>query len=211
MIVGVVGSVRREALGEDAYPTIYYPQAQFDWIGTLAVVVRSSLDPDVVTTLIRGAVKEIDPGVPVFDALPMRARLEQSLGTRRLAMRVLTGFAAVSLLLALLGVYGVISYGVSQRTQEFGIRMALGAQPGDVVSMVVRGGLALTIVGTAVGTVLFLGLGKFASSIVYGVGARDPRIIVSGIIALAVIAALACWWPARRAASISPVEALRSE
>jgi putative ABC transport system permease protein len=211
IVVGVVGGVRREELGEVAYPTIYYAQPQFDWIGTYTVVVRSALDPTAITSIVRGAVKEIDPNIPVFDAAPMRERIDRSLGTRRLAMRVLTGFAAVSLLLALLGVYGVISYGVSQRTHEIGIRMALGARPGDVVRMVLAGGLALTVIGAAAGTLLFLGLGRFAASLVYGVGARDPLIIAGGVALLAAIATAACWWPARRAAAISPVEALRSE
>ncbi|HYO12961.1 MAG TPA: ABC transporter permease [Thermoanaerobaculia bacterium] len=211
VIVGVVGAVRDGELGKDAYPTVYYSQRQYNWIGTLSVAVRSTLEPETAVRLVRDAVRELDRGVPVFDVAPMRERVESSLGSRRLAMAVLTGFAALSLLLAVLGVYGVISYSVSQRTHEIGIRMALGARPADVIRMVLQTGAVLAALGAVAGTLVFLGLGRVLESLVYGVGPRDPMILGAGIALLGGVALFACYGPAQRAASIDPVEALRGE
>jgi ABC-type antimicrobial peptide transport system permease subunit len=125
---------------------------------------------------------------------------------------VLGSFATVALLLAMLGTYGVLSYSTSQRTRELGIRMALGAQPGDVVGMVLRNGLTLAALGLVIGAVVYVGIGgRVLSALLYGVGPRDPLTLAAGIILLAMAALLACWVPARRAASVDPAVTLRIE
>jgi putative ABC transport system permease protein len=153
----------------------------------------------------------LDRDLPVYDVQPMRQRIERSLGPRRLAMVVLSSFAGLSLVLALLGTYGVISYAVSQQTKEIGIRVALGAEPRDVVTMVLRTGLALTAVGLLVGTLAFIGLARVLRALLYGVGAHDPPTMLAGVVILAGVALVACYVPARRAARVDPVTALREE
>ena len=208
-VVGVAANVMRTELGEPPKATVYYAHAQIPWYSGLALTVRSQLDEGQVARLVRAAVKELEPGAVLFDAQMMRERVDRSLGARRLAMAVLTGFAALSLALAVLGLYGVISYGMAQRTREIGIRLALGAQGRDVERMVLAQGLLLALAGLAAGAVVFLGLGRVLASLLYGVGARDP-VTLNGCAALLVgTAALATWLPARRAAAVDPAIALR--
>jgi ABC-type antimicrobial peptide transport system permease subunit len=126
-------------------------------------------------------------------------------------MYVLAGFAALSLALSVLGIYGVISYSTAQRTQEIGIRMALGANPRDVTRMVLRGAMTLAAIGVAVGAVLFLGVGRIVASLLYGIGPRDPLTIAGGVVLLAAVALVASYIPARRAARVDPLVALRTE
>jgi predicted permease len=209
-IVGVVRSVDQAELGGEAHPTVYYPYTQLPYAWG-AVVVRSTLPTGTVTTMVRQALREIDPELPVYDARPMTERVASSLGARRLAVGVLGGFAALALVLALLGTYGVLSYGTSQRTRELGIRLALGAQPGAVVGMVLRGGLLLAGVGLALGVVAYLGLGRLLQSVVYGVSPRDPVTLALGVAVLLGAALVACWIPARRAARVDAIVALRAE
>jgi putative ABC transport system permease protein len=156
-------------------------------------------------------VRRHERNAPVFDVRPLPEHVASSVAPRRLAMLVLTGFAALALVLALLGTYGVISYAVQQRTQEIGIRLALGARPGDVVRMVVGGGLALAVVGLAIGAAGALGAGRVLASLLYGVGSRDPLTMAGALGVLLAITALASWIPARRAARLDPVRALRAE
>ncbi|HKV07285.1 MAG TPA: ABC transporter permease [Thermoanaerobaculia bacterium] len=210
VIVGIVGGVRDEELGREAYPTVYYTQRQIP-AGMMAIAVRGSLEPAATVALVRSAVAQLDREIPLYKVAPLTELVDRSLGTRRLAMAVLTGFAALSLALAVLGVYGVISYSVTQRTHEIGIRMALGARPEDVERMVLAAGLALTLAGTVAGTLVFLGLGKALGALLYGVGPRDPLVIGLGAALLAGVALIATYLPARRAAELSPLEALRVE
>ena len=141
----------------------------------------------------------------------MRERVVESLGARRLAVAVLAGFAGIALALAVLGIYGVLSYGVTQRVRELGIRAALGAQSRDVVGLVLGRGLRLTLAGLVAGTLLFLGLGRGLSALLYGVGPRDPLTIAAGVALLGTVALVASWLPARRAARVEPIQVLRGE
>ena len=184
-IVGVASSVRQSDLGAGYKAVVYYPFYQLAF-GTAGIVVRSALSLDVIGTAVRGAVRAVDPLLPVYDVQAMPARLERSLGARRLAVTVLGGFAGLALLLAMLGTYGVLSYSTSQRTRELGIRMALGAQPGDVVTMVLRNGLVLAAIGLVVGVVVYVGIGgRVLNALLYGVGARDPMTLLVGVTVVA--------------------------
>ncbi|HET7563535.1 MAG TPA: FtsX-like permease family protein, partial [Gemmatimonadaceae bacterium] len=211
-IVGVVRSVKKSDLGAPDKATVYYPFPQVSWaIGTMSLAVRSTLPPSTVANLVRSTIRDLDKDMPVTDIMPMQERVDHSLGARRLAMSVLAGFAALSLVLAVLGLYGVLSYGVSQRRHEIGIRLALGAETGDVVRLVVRNGLLLVVLGLAIGSAVFLGLGQLMTALLYGVGTHDPLTLVAGIVLLGLTALVACWVPARRAARVDPVDALRVE
>ncbi|NOT07522.1 MAG: ABC transporter permease [Gemmatimonadales bacterium] len=211
LVVGVVGAVKQGDLSEADYPTIYYAYAQAPWYQALYVTLRGTAAPAELTRHAKAAVSELDPALPVFDIRPMAARVEDSLGARRLAMLVLTGFAALALLLALLGVYGVLSYTTSRRAHELGIRLALGAVPGDLVRMVLAGGLAVTGAGLAAGVLGFLLLARLLESVLYGVSPRDPATIAVGAALLLLGAMAAIYLPARRAARVDPIEALRGE
>jgi ABC-type antimicrobial peptide transport system permease subunit len=181
------------------------------WLSFTTAVVRSSLADEQVARLARAAVHDIDPQLPVFDIKSMPERISASLTPRRLAMYVLLGFAVLSLALSVLGIYGVISYSTAQRTQEIGIRMALGASARDVTRMVLGGAMTLAAIGVAAGAVLFLAAGRIVASLLYGIGPRDPLTIGAGVSVLAAVALLASYVPARRAARVSPLVSLRSE
>jgi ABC-type antimicrobial peptide transport system permease subunit len=126
-------------------------------------------------------------------------------------MYVLLGFAALSLALAVLGIYGIIGYSTAQRTQEIGIRVALGANPGDVTRLVLRGAMALAAIGVGTGALLFLGIGQVLGSVLYGIGPRDPLTILGGVLLLGVVAFVASYIPARRASRVDPLVAMRTE
>jgi putative ABC transport system permease protein len=210
-IIGVVGNVSPGELGEAPHATVYHDYRQNPWIGFASIVVRSNLPASTVISRIRDVVRDLDPALPLFDVKTMPERIHASVAPRRLAMVVLTGFAALSLALALLGIYGVMSYRTAQRTQEIGIRMALGARPGEVLRMVLRNGLTLAGIGLAAGLVLYLGAGRVAESLAYGMSARDPLTIAACVVGIAIVAFAATAIPARRASRIDPLHALRGE
>lgn len=211
LIVGVVGAIKHGDLGEPDKPTIYYPYGQAPWTTGLYLTLRTAREPGAIMAQARAVVAELDRNLPVHDIRLMQERVDDSLGARRLAMLVLTGFAALALLLAVLGVYGVLSYSTSRRTHEVGIRLALGAVPGDVVRMVLGSGLLLAGAGLVLGLAGFLLLGRLLSSLLYGVTPYDPVTIAVGAGLVALSAAAAAWVPARRAARVDPLTALREE
>jgi predicted permease len=210
-IVGVVGVVNQSKLGAPLKATVYHYHPHYSWLSSMTVVVRSALPPATVMSLVRTAVAELDPTLPLYDAKPMTERVAASLAARRMAITVLAGFGALSLLLAVLGIYGVISYTTGQRTRELGIRVALGAEPKAVVRMVLRGGFVLAGTGVVIGAVVFLGLGRMLRALLYGVAPNDPVTLALSVTALSVATAVACYLPARRAARVDPVAALREE
>jgi putative ABC transport system permease protein len=210
-IIGIVGNVKLNELGDAPKATVYHYYPHYAWLSFMSVAIRSSLPPPVLATNVRSVVRQLDPELPVYDIKPMQQRVADSVAARRLAITVLTGFAGLSLLLAVLGIYGVMSYTTSQRTKELGIRVALGADPRAVVRMVLRGGMLLAGIGVLVGASVFLGIGGALRALLHGVAPNDPTTLALSVATLSAAAAIACYVPARRAARVDPVRALREE
>jgi putative ABC transport system permease protein len=209
-IVGIVGTVSQGELGERPKATIYYPYSQHDWYGTTYLTIRSTQPLANTLATVGSAVRAIDANVPIFEPRALEERIDASLAPRRLAMAVLSGLAAVSLALAIFGLYGVISYSVSQRRSEFGIRLALGAQSSQVRSMVIRQGLVLAAIGIVAGLLIASGVTRALEKLIFGVSPRDPLSFVGVALVLSAVAVLASYLPARRATRVSPVEALKT-
>jgi putative ABC transport system permease protein len=210
-IVGVVGETKPGALEEESAAQIYTPHSQDGSWGFMALAIRTTADPAAMTSTLRREVLGLDKDLPIFNVKTMEDVVAQSIGSRRLSTMLLSVFAGVALLLAAVGIYGVMAYTVTQRTQDIGIRMALGAQAGDVLRMVVGQGMTLALIGIGVGLAGALGLTRVMANLLFGVNATDPITFVVIPVLLASVAFLACWLPARRAASVNPIEALRAE
>jgi putative ABC transport system permease protein len=207
-IVGVAGDVRDHALDEDPVDVFYLSYAQTPLGGTL--LLRSTGEPAVLARRVTSAIHGIDPDLPV-DAVRtlMEVRLD-SLAPRRLTASLLTLFAVLALVIAATGIGGVLAFSVSQRTREFGVRLALGAQPGQVLSMVVRQGGTMVGLGLAIGTIGAIGLARFMDGLVYGVPTRDPLTLGAVCLTLAAVGVVASLGPARRATAVDPAIALRN-
>ncbi|HEY7096026.1 MAG TPA: ABC transporter permease [Terriglobales bacterium] len=208
-IVGVVGSVRDNGLDQEASPQLYFPLGHAPW--PTRIVIRTVGDPAAYANLLRVAIRSIDADQPIFDVATMKVQLADSLTIRRLNMLLLSAFAGLALLLAGIGIYGVISYSVVQRTQEIGIRLALGADRSCVVRLIVAAGSKLVLGGVILGVLGFLALVRFMSSLLFGVQATDAVTLTAGITILASVALAASYIPARRAAKVDPMIALRYE
>jgi len=213
-IVGVAGSVRQAGLDEEPLPEIYFPYTQVgaeNWLGEGVLVIRTAVAPASATAAVRRAVQSIDPSLPLFRVATMEEVIAESLAARRLNLWLLGIFAAIALVLSAAGLYGVIAYLVAQRKREIGIRIALGAQTREVVGLVMRQGGGLTAAGIALGLLGALAFTRALASLLDGVSARD-LLTFSGVAALlAAVALLATWIPARRAARVDPMLAIRNE
>jgi predicted permease len=211
-IVGVVGDEKVTSLDARTTPVIYSPVRQGP-DGQAALVVRSDADPDSLAVAVQNEVRAIDPEVPVFASQTMEQLITNSRATfmRRYPAYLIGIFAAVALLLALVGIYGVISYAVTQRTREIAIRVALGARSADVLKLVLRHGLLLAGVGVSFGVVGALALTRLMSGLLFGVSAADPAVFGGVSLLLMAVALAACLVPARRATKVDPMVALRYE
>ena len=209
-IVGVVGDTKMYGLENPSRLEIYVPLRQ-SVAGSMTLLVKSAKDPAALTSEIRGAVASIDKDQPVFAIATMQQLVLDSVSTRRITFIVLGAFSGLALVLSAIGIYGVISYSVAQRTQEIGIRMALGAQPGDVLRMVIRQGAKIAGAGILIGIVASLGLTRLMTKLLFSVHPADPATFAAVTITLGLIALLACYIPARRTLRVDPVSALRSE
>jgi len=205
-IVGIVGDVHQ--FGLDAAPTydVYFCGG---W--TPYLMIRTASDPHQVSAAAAGVIRKVDPALPVGNVMTMDELLSDSVSPRRFSATLTGIFAALALVLAAVGIYGVVSYSVAQRTSELGLRMALGAQKGDVFRLVVGQGLKLTSIGICIGLAASLGLMRLMASQLYGVSATDPLTFAVVSIALAIVALAACYVPARRAMRVDPMTALRHE
>ncbi|MCH6552899.1 MAG: FtsX-like permease family protein [Acidobacteria bacterium] len=212
-VVGVEGDVRQWDLTQEVRPEIYFPYAQNPaawWLQT-SLVVHTGVPPESLVRAVQAKVWAIDPLMPVTNIRPMEQILAHDSGSQRFNAILLALFSLLAVVLAAVGIYGVISYSVSQRTHEIGIRMALGAQPRDIFRLVVGQGMVLTLIGVAVGLVGAFALTRFLSSLLFGVSTTDPATFAGVALLLAAVALLACYFPARRATRVDPLVALRYE
>ena len=209
-IVGVVGDIRDWAWSEPKSGQLYLLQTQ-NPSRLMSLMVRSRVDRAQLTGALRRAIESVDPDQPITDVKTMEDYLAVAFSQRRLNMSLLAFFAIVAALLAAIGIYGVMGYAVTQRSHEIGIRMALGAEPGDVLRMIVGDGMKLALLGLAIGLTASLLLMKYLESQLYGVKARDPLTFIGVAAGLALVALAACYFPARRATKVDPLVALRYE
>ncbi|HWO01077.1 MAG TPA: ABC transporter permease [Blastocatellia bacterium] len=217
-IVGVVAhvshygidQVKEYGLGQEGREQVYYPYLQ-NPNRYMYLAVKTRMDPLSLSTAVRGEVLALDPDQPVYDVKSMEQLASSALGERRLNMLLLVGFAVIALVLAAVGIYGVMSYSVVQRTHELGIRMALGARTSNVLSLVVRQGMTLALIGVAAGLAGAFTLTRLMTSLLYGVSTTDPLTFAAFSVILTGVALIACLVPARRATTVDPMIALRCE
>jgi putative ABC transport system permease protein len=209
-IVGVVADVKNLELKEQPEPEVYFSslQSPFD---AMSIVIRSTVEPNSLAASVRSAVNEVDKTVPVADIETMDRIVTESVMQPRFNMVLLGLFSAIALLLSAAGIYGVTSYTVTQRTHELGIRLALGAQLGDVLRLILKQGLVVILIGVAIGLVAAFLLTRLLKSLVFGVSTSDPMTFVSITLLLSLVALVACYVPARRATKVDPLVALRYE
>jgi ABC-type antimicrobial peptide transport system permease subunit len=207
-IVGVVGDVRHRALDADVYQAMYVPSLR---ARETSLAVRTTVNPMALASAIRSEILAVDRDQPISNMRTMDDLLFNSTASRRFSMWLLNLFSAIALILAAIGVYGVISYSVSQRTREIGVRMALGASRYEVFGLVLRQGMLTGLAGVAAGLVLAFGVTRLMSKLLFGVSATDP--LTFGLIALlfTLVTLVACYLPARRATKVDPIVALRYE
>jgi predicted permease len=209
-IIGVVGDVRNSDIAQAPIPTYYMPMPQLMW-GTPTLIVRTAGDPTAITGALRKTLADMDPEAPLYEPRTLVELLALDLGRARFQAILLAIFALVALVLTAVGLYGVMAYSVAQRTHEIGVRMALGASRNDVLAMVLRRGVVLTVAGIAAGIVGALALAKVIESLLYQVPPRDPATYVVVVLTLGTVALLASFLPAMRATKVDPMVALRYE
>src|SRR5690348_6447351 len=207
-VVGVVKNIKHDGLDVDGVPHLYVPLNQF--VGrTLSLALRTSLPASTLEAQIRGEIQSVDPGLPVFNVTSMDEVLDASLASRRFSANLVAGFAGGALLLASIGIYGLLAYMVGQRSREIGIRMALGAQRGDVLKLILRKGVTLAAVGIVAGVIAAALSASFMASLLYGVRPRDPAIFTLVPLLLLAVAIAASYIPAWRATKVDPIATLR--
>jgi putative ABC transport system permease protein len=209
-IVGVVGNVHHGGLDASATPTMYAPYRQ-DLFGQMWIVARTDGDPARLVAPARQVVREIDPSLPAYSMTPLRDVVTESVAQRRFSMLLLAAFALTALFLAGVGIYGVVGYSVSQRTQEIGVRIAIGAERRDVLTLVVGGGMKLAVVGVVIGLAGALALAQLITTMLFNVTPFDPASYAVTAAVLLAIAFVACYVPARRAMNVDPLVAIRQE
>lgn len=209
-IVGVVGDVKDTPDALEAKPAYYWPTQQMVFAG-MFLAVRSASDPAVLTDAVRREVLALDKDLPVTDARTLEDTAVAAVAGARFTLLLVGAFAGVALILAMVGIYGVMAYTVTQRTHEIGVRMALGAQARDVLKLILSQGLRLTLLGVTVGLAAAFAVTRALSSLLYGVKAADPATFVAVALLLAAVALVACFIPARRATQVDPIVALRYE
>ncbi len=209
-IVGIIGDVKQLGLDSSAKPEVYFPYLQVT-APDMSLVIRTSSNPLSLAAAVKSQIQMIDRDLPIDNAKTMQQLLAESSSGRRFNMLLLTVFAVVALVLAIVGIYGVLSYAVSQRTHEIGIRVAVGAQPRDVFRMVIGQGMMLAIIGIAFGLVGAFGLTRLMTTMLFGVEPTDPATFVSIAALLSGVALVACYIPGRKAMKVDPLVALRYE
>jgi putative ABC transport system permease protein len=209
-IVGVVGDVKERTLDKEPEPTIYYIHSHLSY-GEMVFVLRAERDAMALAEPARKVIQGIDQELPVSQIRTMETVVRQTFASQQFSAVLLGGFSLASLLLAAIGVYGVLAYSVTQRTREIGVRIALGAEPLTITRMVVASGARMVVIGAAAGLAAALALSGLMKSLLFGIGPRDPLTFVAAPLIFVVVALVAAYVPARRAARVSPMEALRAE
>jgi predicted permease len=208
-VVGVIEDIKNDGLDQSGSPHIYAPIYQFPRLRSLSVTVRTSLSATSLEPQIRREVGSIDPNLPVFNVRTMNEVIDGSLASRRFSAELVGVFAVVALLLASVGIYGLLAYMVGQRSHEIGVRMALGAMPSTIGKMIVSRGVGLTGIGVGIGLLLSGIMAPMISTVLYGVRPLDPEVFLGVPLILMVVALLASYIPARCAARVNPIVALR--
>jgi putative ABC transport system permease protein len=206
----VIGDVRHSALTQDPEPEIYVPMSQAT-PAMMMLAARTVLRPEDLTGPIRAALHEIDPAQPVYHVKTLETLVTDSAGAQRMSAAMVGLFGALALVLAAIGIYGVVSYGVSQRTREFGVRLALGATPGDLLRQVLRNGGSLIGLGVVIGVAAALAASRLLARALFGISGADPATYTGVAVLLVITGLLACIVPAWRASNTRPVNALRAE
>ena len=210
-IVGICADTRYSDLRSDPPAQFFLPYVQQPEVGTLVYQVRTNVQPSALLPALRGVVQSVDRDLPIIDFRTQREQINATMQMERAFAALTAGFGVLALALACVGIYGIMAYSVAQRTNEIGIRLALGAQPGQVRSMILRESTWLTGVGIALGLAAALGLTRLVKSMLYGVTPNDPVALMGGMALLIGVALAATWIPARRAAGVQPMDALRHE
>ena len=217
--MGVVGNVRETSLDQPAQITVFIPRAQVPSSLTAPInrlvgtswVVRTKIPPAQLAGDVRRTILTIDPQQPISNVSTMEQMLSTGVRHQRFTLLLMIIFAALGILIAAVGIYGVVSYGVTQRTHEIGIRIALGERTGNVLRMIIENGLKIALIGIGIGTVASLMMVRLLSGLLFGVRPTDPVTFVAVAFLLLVVVLLACYFPARRATKVDPVVALRHE
>lgn len=209
-VVGVTRGISYYGLRSRPKPEVFIPHAQNAYL-PMNVVVRTSVEPSQLINAVKDELRAIDPAQPAHNVMTMEQFISRSLQADRFSMWLLGLLSALAVLLAATGVYGVMSFGVNERTHEFGVRMAMGAQATDLVRLVLKQGLRLALPGVATGLVGAFALTRLMKSLLFDVSATDPVTFLTITLLLTVVALLACYLPARRAARVDPIIALRCE
>jgi predicted permease len=210
-IVGVAKAGKYRQMNEAPHAFFYLPYRQYVSDLDLGICVRTRGEPVASATLVRQTVRDLDPGVDVWGTLPLTGHIQGALFAQRIASNLLSSLGMIALVLAAMGVYAVMAYAVSQRTQEFGVRMALGATAGDVLRLVLRQSLVLALLGIVTGLLLAAAVTRLLADFLYGVSPFDLTIFAGVPSLLLLVVLLACWLPARRATKVNPMTALRAE
>jgi len=215
-VVGVVKDVREGGFLSEAPPSMFFPHAQaglsvYYWPTDMNLVIHTAGDPLALVGAVRQIIRELEPAAPLAGIQSMEQVVAESVSNRRFSTQLLIGFATLALLLAGIGIYGVISYGVTQRTFEMGLRIALGAQRGSVLRLVVGEGVRLALIGLALGIAGALAVTRLMRALFVAVSPGDPRTLLTVSIAVGLVALFASWMPARRATVVDPMRAMRAE
>lgn len=212
-VVGVVSDVKHLSLREEPGPEIYVPYTQkpYPSMLTMHVVLRTKGDPAVMTAAARDAIRSVDPGLPIAAVATLDTIVDDAMAQTRFSILLVGAFGALSLLLACVGLYGAVSYSVTSRTQELGVRLALGAPKRRVFALVLAQGVRLTLLGIAIGGVLAVGLSRAIAGFLYGIESTDPATFGALSLLLLAVALLACYLPARRAMRVDPLVVMRCD
>jgi ABC-type antimicrobial peptide transport system permease subunit len=208
LVVGVAADVKNQGLEKDPQAQLYLPFPQLPW-SDMNLLVRTDIPPGAAITTVRNEIAAVDGNQPVNEIQTAEELIDTSRAQPRFTMLLIGGFSGTALLLAIVGVYGILSYSIGQRRQEFGIRLALGAQRADIRRLVMRQGLLLALAGIVAGLGVSLMMTRLLENVLYRIGSRDPATFVLAPVVFLLVAALASYLPARRAMKVEPVDVLR--